>query len=83
MQPKIRNDVYNFYYNDDLYLRSKYNQKLNKMPIFAYDEQSIELRDDILINSMDKWNDYYAESIKYDIANTYQGVLSLYGNGYT
>lgn len=83
MQPKIRNDVYNFYYNDDLYLRSKYNQKLNKMPIFAYDEQSIELRDDILINSMDKWNDYYAESIKYDTANTYQGVLSLYGNGYT
>lgn len=83
MQPKIRNDVYNFYYNDDLYLRSKYNQKLNNMPIFAYDEQSIELRDDILINSMDKWNDYYAESIKYDIANTYQGVLSLYGNGYT
>lgn len=83
MQPKIRNDVYNFYYNDDLYLRSKYNQKLNKMPIFAYDEQSIELRDDILINSMDKWNDYYAESVKYDIANTYQGVLSLYGNGYT
>lgn len=83
MQPKIRNNVYNFYYNDDLYLRSKYNQKLNNMPIFAYDEQSIELRDDILINSMDKWNDYYAESIKYDIANTYQGVLSLYGNGYT
>ena len=31
MQPKIRNDVYNFYYNDDLYLRSKYNQKLNKI----------------------------------------------------
>ncbi len=83
MQPKIRNDVYNFYYNDDLYLRSKYNQKLNNMPIFAYDTQSIELRDDTLINSMDKWNDYYAESIKYDIANTYQGVLSLYGNGYT
>ena len=83
MQPKIRNDVYNFYYNDELYLRSKYNQKNDNMPIFAYDEQTIELRDDTLINSMDKWNDYYAESIKYDIANTYQGILSLYGNGYT
>jgi len=53
------------------------------MPVFAYDSQSIELRDDELINSMDKWNDYYASSLKYTDAKTYQGVLSLYGNGYT
>jgi len=83
MQPKLRNDEYTFYYNNNAYLRSKYNQLLNKIPVYAYDTQSIELRDDELINSMDKWNDYYTESIKYPAAKTFDGVLSLYGNGYT
>lgn len=83
MQPRIENDQYIFHYNERKYLRSKYDQKNNNMPVFAYDSQSIELRDDDLINSMDKWNDYYASSIKYNDAKTYQGVLSLYGNGYT
>lgn len=83
MQPRIENDQYIFYYNEKKYSHSKYNQKNNNMPIFAYDSQSIDLRDDELINSMDKWNDYYASSIKYNDAKTYQGVLSLYGNGYT
>jgi len=41
------------------------------MPVFAYDSQSIELRNDELINSMDKWNDYYAESVKYNVSKTY------------
>ena len=83
MQPKLRNDEYTFYYNNNAYLRSKYNQLLNNIPVYAYDTQSIELRDDELINSMDKWNDYYAESVKYPEAKTFGGVLSLYGNGYT
>ena len=65
-----------------VYLRSKYNQKINNLPVFAYDNQSIELRDDLLINSMDKWNDWYAEKYQKN-NNTYTGVLSLYGNGYT
>ena len=83
MSPRIRNDKYCFYYNDNLYPRTKYDQKVNNMPVFAYDTQSIELRDDILINSMDKWNDYYAEHKIFNSDKTYYGVLSLYGNGYT
>ena len=83
MSPRIRNDKYCFYYNDNLYPRAKYDQKVNNMPVFAYDTQSIELRDDILINSMDKWNDYYTEHKTFDSEKAYHGVLSLYGNGYT
>ena len=84
LQPKIRNNKYTFYYNDREYDRTKYDQKINNFPIFAYDEQSIELRDDKLINSMDKWNDWYAENKETQKNNnTYNGVLSLYGNGYT
>ena len=83
MSPRIRNDKYCFYYNDNLYSRTKYDQKVNNMPVFAYDTQSIELRNDILINSMDKWNDYYAEHKTFDSEKTYHGILSLYGNGYT
>ena len=82
MQPKIRNNQYTFFYNDKEYPRIKYDQKLNNLPVFAYDEQSIELRDDKLINSMDKWNDWYVENYQTN-DKTYQGVLSLYGNGYT
>ena len=82
MQPRIRNGKYTFYYNDTEYSRTKYDQKINNLPVFAYDDQSIELRDDLLINSMDKWNDWYAEKYQKN-DNTYTGVLSLYGNGYT
>lgn len=81
MQPKIRNGVYSFYYNDTECLKSKYDQKNNNLPVFAYDEESIILRDDDLINSMDKWNDYYAQYVDSSL-KIYSGVLSLYGNGY-
>lgn len=82
LQPRIRNGNYTFIYNDKEYDRSKYDQKINNFPIFAHDEQSIELRNDELINSMNKWNDWFAENSTNTI-NTYTGILSLYGNGYT
>lgn len=84
MQPRIRNDKYTFYYNDREYDRVRYDQKINNLPIFAYDSQNIELRDDELIHSMDKWNDWFAENTPINqFTRTYNGVLSLYGNGYT
>ena len=83
LQPKLRNNQYTFFYNDKEYQRTKYDQKINNLPIFAYDEQSIELRDDNLIFSIDKLNNWYAENRETQNKNTYQGVLSLYGNGYT
>lgn len=82
MRPRLKDDKYIFTYNDENYLRFKYDQKNNNMPIFVYDDQSIELRNNELIHSMDKWNDWYTE--KYNGNDyTYTGVLSLYGNGYT
>lgn len=82
MQPRLRNNKYTFFYNDSEYDRIKYDQKLNNLPVFIHDEQSLELRDDALINSMDKLNDWYAEN-EQNTNKTYKGVLSLYGNGYT
>lgn len=83
LNPKLRDGVYTFMYNDNAYLQSKYNQLGNNMPIFANIEHSLKLRNDDLINAMDKWNDYYITRPKYVTASTYDGILSLYGNGYS
>lgn len=82
MKCLLRNGKYSFYYNEKEYEKDRYDQWLNNMPVFVNADNSMSIRDEFLINSMDYWNDIYTANIKYDHDVTFTGVLSLYGNGY-
>lgn len=82
MQPRIReNGKYTFFYNANEYDRDKYFQYFDK-PIFANESVMLEIRDQKLIDAMDKWNDIYSEASKHAADSTFTGLISSYSNGY-
>lgn len=78
---RMREDDMTFYYNDELYIASKYSQYGNNAPVFVSEDLSYDVRDSILMNSIDTWNYEYQKTNSYN-DNTFSGHLSTYGNGY-
>lgn len=78
---RMREDDMTFYFNDELYIASKYSQYGNNAPVFVSEDLSYDVRDSILMNSIDTWNYEYQKTNSYN-DNTFSGHLSTYGNGY-
>lgn len=78
---RMREDDMTFYYNDNLYIASKYSQYGNNAPVFVSENLSYDVRDSMLMSSIDAWNYEYQTTNSYN-DNTFSGHLSTYGNGY-
>lgn len=78
---RMREDYMTFYYNDELYIASKYSQYGNNAPVFVSEDLSYDVRDSVLMSSIDTWNYEYQTTNSYN-DNTFSGHLSTYGNGY-
>ncbi|WQJ53430.1 MAG: hypothetical protein [Wendovervirus sonii] len=82
MQPKLRDGIYTFYYDNTQFELNRYSQYGNKKPVFLNDSIIMNLRSDSLYNSIQVWNKEYVDSKQPYNDKLFNGNISLFGNGY-
>lgn len=81
--PKNREDIETFIYNEQDFLAEQYNQVKNNCPAFISATGNIPVRSEQEFNSIDVWNFEY-KAYGHDSKNTqvFPGKNNPYGNGY-
>ena len=83
MNPKLRDDKRTFYYNEKLYLESKYDQFNMDCPVFISQEHDWNVRTDDIMTAIDTWNfEYQSQKNLEENSKVFPGVLNNFGNGY-
>lgn len=83
MNPKLRDDKRTFYYNEKLYLESKYDQFNMNCPVFVSQEHDWNVRTDDIMTAIDTWNfEYQSQKNLEENSKVFSGVLNNFGNGY-
>lgn len=83
MNPKLREDKRTFYYNEKLYLESKYDQFNMNCPVFISQEHDWNVRTDDIMTAIDTWNfEYQSQKNLEENSKVFPGILNNFGNGY-
>lgn len=83
MNPKLRDDQRTFYYNDKLYMESKYDQFSMEYPVFISQTHDWEIRPDDVMDAIDTWNfEYQSQQNIEKNSKVFPGIINNYGNGY-